>query len=195
MDLVVTSSAPGDAIFSATIAAAGDTNSGNDAATLTLGVTPAVDVLARTTASSVTLNQAVTARVTIENASSIAATGVEVTVLPGTGLRIDSASWSAGTCSVSGGNLTCSAASLGVQSSNTISVQLTGLVEGSQSYSVNVSSGETDRNTGNNSVQGQVSVSEPQSESGSGAFGLLEMMALLMLLLARSGTRVHARRT
>lgn len=189
IDLGVTSSAPGDASFAATVTATGDSNSGNDAATLTLGVTPAVDVLVRAAASSATLNQGATARVTVENDSLIAATGVEVTVLPGTGLRIDGASWSAGTCSVTGGNLTCSATSLAVQSNTTINVQLTGLIEGGQSYSVNVSSGETDRNTGNNSVQGQVTVGEPEADSGGGAFGLLEMMALLLLLLARSGAR------
>ena len=194
VDLGVTSSAPGDANFAATVTATGDSNDGNDAATLTLGVTPAVDVLARTTASSVTLNQGTTARVTIDNDSSIAATSVEVSILPGPGIRIDSAGWSAGTCSVTGGNVTCDATSLAVQSSNTVNVQLTGLVEGSRSYSVNVSAGETDRNTSNNSAQGQVTVGEPQSESGGGTFGLLEMMALLMLLLARVGTRLHVRR-
>ena len=91
---------------------------------------------------------------------------------------------------MTGGNLACSATSLAVQSNTTINVQLTGLVEGGQSYSVNVSSGETDRNTGNNSVQGQVTVGEPEADSGSGAFGLLEMMALLLLLLARLGARL-----
>lgn len=185
VDLVVTSSVPGDAIFSATISATGDSNSGNDAATLTLGITPAVDLVASTTASRVTVNQSGTARITIENDSSIAATTVAVTVLPGPGIRLDGASWSAGTCSVTGGNVTCNATSLAVQSSNVISLQLTGIVEGSQVYTVNSSAGETDRNTSNNSAQGQVTVGEQPEESGSGAFGLLDMLAMFLILLTR----------
>ena len=194
IDLGVTSSAPGNASFVATVTATGDSNSGNDAATLTLGVTPAVDVLARAAASSVTLNQGATARVTIENDSLIAATSVEVTLTSGAGILIDGASWSAGSCTLTGGTLTCDASSLAVQSSSTINVQLTGLVTGSQNYSVSVSSSETDRNTSNNSVQGQVTVGEAQSNSGGGAFGVLELMALWMLLLARVGTRLPIRR-
>lgn len=189
VDLAVTTSAPGNADFSATVTATGDSNSGNDAATLTLGITPAVDLVARTTASSVTVNQSATARITIENDSSIAATTVAVTVLPGPGIRLDGASWSAGTCSLAGGNMTCNASSLAVRSSNVISLQLTGLDEGSQVYTVNSSAGETDRNTSNNSAQGQVTVGEEPEESGSGAFGLLDMLAMFLMLLARRPLR------
>ncbi|MDH3621734.1 MAG: M12 family metallo-peptidase, partial [Gammaproteobacteria bacterium] len=52
VDLTVTSSAPGDARFSASVSATGDSNGGNDAATLTLAVDRAVDVLATAAASS-----------------------------------------------------------------------------------------------------------------------------------------------
>lgn len=179
VDLAVTSTSPGDARFSATVTATGDDNGGNDQATLTLGVDPAVDLLVRATASSVALDQGATARVTIDNNSPIAATTVEVTMSSSSGIRIDSASWSPGSCSVAGGVATCVAPSLAVQSSNTIDVRLTALTEGGQSYSVNVSASETDRDTSNNSVQGQVTVGEAQSDSGGGAFGLLEMLALL----------------
>ena len=185
VDLAVTSSAPGDARFSATVTATGDNNSSNNAATATLAIEPAVDVLVRAAAASVARDQGATARVTLENNSSIAATTVEVTVSPSSGLRIDGANWSSGSCSVTGGIATCEASSLAVQSSNTINVQLTGLVEGSESYSVSVSTAETDRDTSNNSAQGQVTVREPQSDSGGGAFGLLEMIALFLLLFAR----------
>ena len=185
VSLTVTSSAPGDARFSATVTTTGDSNSGNDTATLTLGVNPAVDVQARAAASNITRDQSTTVQVTIENDSSIAATTVEVTVSGNSGVRIDSASWSSGSCSMSGGIATCQANSLAVQSNNNISVQLTGLDEGRQSYSVNVSAAETDRDTSNNSVQGQITVGEPQADSGGGPFGLLEMLALLLLLLAR----------
>ena len=189
VDLSVTTSAPGDANFSATVTATGDSNSGNNAATLTLGITPAVDLVARTTATSVTVNQSGTARITIENDSSIAATTVAVTVLPGPGIRLDGASWSAGSCSLAAGNVTCNASSLAVQSSNVISLQLTGLEEGSQIYTVNSSAGETDRNNSNNSAQGQVTVGEEPEESGSGAFGLLDMLVLLLILLTRGIAR------
>ncbi len=185
VDLAVTSSAPGDARFSATVTATSDNNSGNNAATLTMAIEPAVDVLARAAATSVARDQGATTRVTIENNSSIAATTVEVTVSPSSGLRIDSANWTPGSCVVAGGIATCEASSLAVQSSNTINVQLTGLVEGSESYSVSVSAAETDRDASNNSAQGQVTVGEPQSDSGGGAFGLLEMIALFLLLFAR----------
>ncbi|MDJ0708998.1 MAG: M12 family metallo-peptidase [Woeseiaceae bacterium] len=185
VNLAVTSSITGNGDFAATVTTADDDNSGNDSATITLNVTPAVDVLVRTTPISVTINQGGTVQVTVENDSPIAATAVEVTIVPGTGIRLDSASWSAGTCSLAGGNATCDAASLAVRSSSTISVQLTGLAEGGQSYNVTVAADETDRSTGNNSAQGQVTVSEPAQDNGGGAFGVLELLALLMLMLAR----------
>ena len=76
-----------------------------------------------------------------------------------------------------------------MQSSNVITLNLTGLEEGSQVYTVNSSADETDRNTSNNSAQGQVTVGEQQEEGGSGAFGLLEMLALLALLSTRRSLR------
>ncbi len=186
VDLVVTSTAAGDARFSANVTAAGDTNGGNNNVILTLRVEPAVDVQATAAAISAVQDQSTTARVTIENNSSIVASSVEVTVSPDSGLRIDSANWSPGNCSLAGGVATCAASSLAVQSNNTINVQLTGLSGGSKTYSVSVSAAETDRDTSNNDVQGQVTVGELQSDSGGGGvLGLLELITFCLFLIAR----------
>ena len=90
--------------------------------------------------------------------------------------------------------MTCNASSLAVQSSNAIPLQLTGLEEGSQVYPVNSSAGDADRNTSNNTAQGQVTVGAPQEEGGSGAFGLLDMLALLLLWSTGRSLRSHLSR-
>lgn len=187
VNLTVTSTSTGAASFAATVSASGDNNSGNDQATLNLTIDPAVDLVASAAASTVILDQSTTARVTIENRASIAATSASVTITAGSGIRIDSADWTAGSCSVLGGVVTCDATSLAALSNNTINVQLTGLTEGNQSYDVSASATETDRVSGNNATQGQVTVNLAQAsnDGGGGAIGLLQLFGLMLVLLVR----------
>ncbi len=192
----ITSTSPGSSSFSATVTAAGDSNSGNNAATLNITVDPAVDLIATAAATSVTIDSTATARVTIENRATIAASSAAVTITAGTGIRLDSASWPAGGCSIAGSVATCTADSLAAQSVNRIDVGITGLTVGNRSLTIDAAATETDRDTGNNSVQASVTVNEQQSSGGGdseggGVLGLLQILGLLAFALTRSLRRLR----
>ena len=192
----VTSIATGSADFVASITATTDDNSSNNQRTLSFTVDPAVDLLSTAPSTpQIGLNQATTIRPAIENRATIAATNVRVTITPGTGLQIDSVSWTPGTCSVSENVATCQAASLAAQSTTTIDLQITGTTEGSRNYTVAVAADETDIDSANNSVSGQVTVSAaaPPSgdDGGSGSTGWTMLLLLAIAGVWRRATRYH----
>ena len=176
----------------ATVSATGDANVGNNTATTSFTVTAAVDLVASTPATAqLAINQSTTLRPTVENRASIAASNAVVTIAPSTGLRIDSASWPAGNCSVSGGQARCTAASLAANSTQTIDVQLTGIAEGQQTYTVSATADETDRDTSNDSSSSQVNVTAAttapggEGDSGGGSLGFAMLLLLSSLMLIR----------
>jgi hypothetical protein len=184
--LNVTANSVGTGSITARSSATVDDNSGNDDASVALTVDPAVDLVVSAPANGqVEVDSVATLRPTIENRASIAASSVIVSFTPGGDLQFTGGSWSAGSCSASGGNLECSAASLAANSSGTISIQVTGSTVGTQSYSIAVSAAETDRDTSNNEAAGQVSVNaavvagENGDGGGGGSTGLLSLLVLL----------------
>lgn len=188
--LTATTSAVGSVDFVATVSAATDADSGNNQATVSVTVDPAVDLIATAAAGQVTLNGSTTLRPNVENRSAIAATGVSVTVTPDAAISIDSASWAAGSCSITDNVATCQAGSLAAQSNNQLTLGVTGTSTGSQSYTVDVSAAETDRNDANNSVSGQLTVNSATSgspggsdDSGGGATGWFSLLILLLFVL------------
>ena len=187
--LSVTADAVGTAAFVATTTATVDANANNNAETLNLAVDPAVELLAITPAQAqIQVDQSVTVRPTIENRATIAASNVEVGIQPAAGLRIESVSWSAGSCNATAGSATCSATSLAAQATTTLELRLTGTSSGTHSYSVDVTSDDTDRQPGNNEATGQVSVGTTtvtEDDSGGGTTGLLTLLGLAALLRAR----------
>ncbi|MDJ0938818.1 MAG: M12 family metallo-peptidase [Woeseiaceae bacterium] len=186
-------SAAGNAVFTATSTADGDANPNNNQALVSFNVDAAVDLAVLPAPSAnLDLNQSTTIRPTLENRSSLAATGVTLTITPTAGLRIDSASWAAGTCAVGGnGVATCQAASIAGMGSETLTVGVTGTAEGTQSYTVAVSANELDSDASNNDRSGQVTVGaiapppEPEESSGGGAFDGLLLLLLGLLGIAR----------
>ncbi|MCP4301464.1 MAG: GlyGly-CTERM sorting domain-containing protein, partial [Gammaproteobacteria bacterium] len=170
-----------------------DANGNNNQASLQLTVDPAVDLVSTAaTTVQVALNASTTIRPNIENRSSIVATNVKLTVTPDSGISIDSASWSPGSCSITDSVVTCQAASLGPQSSDLLELVVTGLSQGSQSYAMAVSAAEDDRNTSNNNTSGQVSVGTGatappgnSNDSGGGSFGWLSLLFLMLAVGAR----------
>lgn len=200
--LMAATSAVGTADFVATVTAASDADNGNNQATVQISVDPAIDLVATAAANAqVTVDNSTTLRPSIQNSSSIAATDVSVTVTTGAGISIDSASWPAGSCSVTDNVATCLASSLAAQSDTLLQIGVTGTSEGSRSYIVDVGAAETDRDAANNSVNGQLTVnavstgsSGGSSDSGSGSTGLLSLLALTLFArrritaAAKSGT-------
>ena len=143
LTITAATTAVGDVDFVASITADADLNSNNNQATVQLTVDPAVDLVAiAAAAAQVALNTNTTIRPSIENRSSIAATDVTVVVSPDAGIRVASASWSPGSCSVANNAATCQASSLAPQSTSLVQLGITGTSEGSRSYSISVSAAE-----------------------------------------------------
>ena len=137
------------------------------------------------------INQSTTLRPSVENRSSIAASNPVVTIVPSGGLRIDSASWPVGNCTVSGGQARCTATSLAANSTQTIEVQITGVAEGQQRYTVSATADEDDRNTSNNSSTSQLNVTAVSTgpsggeDSGGGSLGFAMLLLLFSALVLR----------
>jgi len=189
--LDATTEAVGSADFVASVTADTDAVGGNNEATIRLTIDPAVDlVMTAATAAQVVVNQSTTIRPTIENRSSIAASNVAVNIAVDAGIRVDSASWTSGSCSISNNLVTCDADSLAAQASDTLQLGITGASEGSQSYTISVVAAETDRNTSNNEASGEVTVNPevttpPPDNSSGGGGGSIGWLSLLLLVLTR----------
>jgi hypothetical protein len=183
----------GNADFVASITADTDANSNNNQATVRLTVNAAVDLIATAAATAqVALDASATIRPSIENRSSIAATGVTLTVTPDADIIVNSASWPPGSCSIDENVVTCQASSLAAQSNNALQLGITGTSEGSLSYSLSASAAETDRAPSNNNASGQVNVgavvTSPPEESGGGSIGWLSLLFLMLsAMLMRKG--------
>lgn len=153
-----------------------------------LTVDPAVDLVINSPSTvTVTLDQSATIRATLENRSVLDATGVTLSVSLGSRVRADSASWDIGTCTVAAQQVDCVAANFANQSSSTLTVGVTGLSAGAQSYTVTMGSVEPDADPANNSVNGTVTVNDPNDDSGGGAAGplFLWLLGLIALLTRR----------
>ncbi|MCP5092164.1 MAG: hypothetical protein GY949_14700 [Gammaproteobacteria bacterium] len=198
--LEATTEAVGNADFVASVTADTDADGGNNEATIRLVVDPAVDlVTTAATAAQVIINQSTTIRPTIENRSPIAASNVTVSIAVDAGIRVDSASWTPGSCSIANNLVTCDADSLASQASDPLQLGITGASEGSQSYTMSVVAAETDRNTSNNEASGQVTVNPevtapPPDNSSSGGGGSFEWLSLLFLMVTRLASMSRATR-
>jgi hypothetical protein len=190
--------AVGNADFVASVTADTDANGNNNQSTIGLTVDPAVDlVVTAGAAAQVALDASTTIRPVVENRSTIVATNVTLTVTPGAGINMDSASWTPGTCDISNNVVTCQATSLSAQANDTMQLGVTGTSAGSQSYTVDVSAAEIDRNTANNNASGQLSVSSGSTgtpgSTDSGGGGSIGWLSLLFLMLVRlNGRRLYA---
>jgi len=180
----------------ANVTGSSDANSNNNQSSAQITIDPAIDIVVTgTSAVQVDTNASTTVNLTVANASSITATNVSVTVTPNSGIEFDTASWDSGTCDISNSIVTCDAASLVAQASGQLSLNLTGVSVGQQSYGVSVSTSETDRNMSNNNVSGQVTVGNTvvaappvnSADSGGGSMGIsfLSLLTVGSLLSLR----------
>ena len=184
-----TATAVGAGTLNASVTADVDSNSGNNQESVQIVVDPATDLLVTgANTLSVTVDSATTITPIVENQSTLTATGVTLDVSFSSGLRVDSASWPNGTCTVSAGSIACQAASLGAQSSATIEVALTATSVGAQTYSATVSSSEADLDESNNAATGTVNVAAAgnnNSNPSSGGGGSVAPFWLVLILLTR----------
>ncbi len=193
--LTVSTDAVGTADFTASVSATDDGQPLNNVDTHRVTIQPAVNLVVTTPNSlAVTVDRTTTANVTIQNTSILGASGVTATVTLDAGIRPDSASWTAGSCTVTGQQIDCTATSLAAQGSSTLSIGLTALQTGTVGYTVAVASAEDESDSSDNTVSGVVSVSRPNAVgggndgSGGGAPGWL----LLVVLACAAVRRVRA---
>jgi hypothetical protein len=121
---------------------------------------------------------------TLQNLSVLDATGVTLGVSFGGRVRANSASWSIGTCTVADQQIDCQAATFPNLSTSTLTVGLTGLDDGRQSYSVTVSSIEADADLSNNDVSGTITIVEPKEQDSGGAVGFPFLLILGLIAIA-----------
>ena len=192
--ITATAASVGNASFDASVFAEADDNPGNDSTAVTLTIVEAVDLSVNTLpATQVGLNQSTTIRVGMDNRSTLGATGVELAISLGQGLRADSATWLLGSCSVAAQRIDCESDDFAAQGSATVDFAVTGTTAGAQSYTVSLSSTEVDANTVDNSRTGTVTVNAASSDvsSGGGGGGSVGLLFLWLLsftaILARIG--------
>jgi hypothetical protein len=189
--------AVGTGVFEATVSANADDQPNNNQATFQLTVDPAVDpavdlVVNAPASAQVMLNASATVSATLENRSSLSATGLTLSVSLGAGLRADSATWSIGSCSVAAQQIDCQAGNFAGQSDSTLRIGVTGLTAGTWTYTVVLASAEAELDPADNSIQGSVTVESPSGGGGdsggkqdSGGGGLSWLFLLLL------GWRAH----
>lgn len=182
--------AVGSGTFNASVSADVDDEPANNQNSLTLTVDPAVN-LAVTPPSTrqLAVGQSTGLTALIENTSVLDATGVALAITFSSGLRVDSASWSLGSCTVSASRVDCDAASLAALSNVTLSLGVTGTTEGSKSINFSMSSTEAEADPANNTASATVNVGAPPQEESGGGAGLWLVPLLGLFAIRRRGLR------
>jgi len=179
--ITTTPTSVGTGMLSATVTSDVDERLNNNQESVQVTVDPAVELVVNAPAtSSVRIDESTTVSAMLENRSTMSATGVTLTISLNSGLLPTSASWSIGTCTVTGQQIDCQAAGFAAQSSSTLSVGVTGIVAGNKNYTVTLSANEVDADPANNSVSGTVRVNSPKDEGG-GATGPMFLWVLLLI--------------
>jgi uncharacterized repeat protein (TIGR01451 family) len=194
IDLAISGAIVGSGTFNATVTADLDDQAGNNSDSLSVTVDPAVNlVIDALPSAQVTLNGSSTVSATLRNVSSLDATGVTLRVALNAGLSVNSASWSIGSCAVTAQQVDCEAGRFDRQSSASLTLNVSGVAEGTKNYTVTLASAEADTDTADNSAQGSVSVRTSggggdTSDEGGGSAGWL-LIAVLAALSARRARR------
>jgi hypothetical protein len=194
--LHVTPVAVGSGTLRASVSTSGnDERLANDQDSLPLTVDPAVDLVVNPPATSPAFIDArTTVTVRLENRSNLDATAVSLSVTVARGLRVDSASWPLGGCSVSAQRIDCQANRFAAQSSASLNINATAMALGLQNVSATISAAEIDVDTANNSASRSVNVAEPQVETDSGGGGTTSPLLLMLLALAAARRRLARQR-
>lgn len=185
----------GVGVFNATVSSDADDDATNNQASIQVTVDPAVDLVANASApTNLTIDLNTTISGTIDNLSTLGATGVSLTISLAAGLRADTAMWSAGSCNITALQVDCQAASFGAQSTSTISITVTGTTVGAKNYTLTLASNEIDANPADNSASGSITVQSVDDaanneDSGVGGTGPVILWLLLLAFLTRHWRR------
>jgi MYXO-CTERM domain-containing protein len=180
--------AVGSGTFSASVSAQFDDDDTNNLSSLTLTVDPAVNLSVTPPSSQqLSIDRSTGLTALLENTSILDATGVTLSITVSSGLRLDSASWPLGACTVSDTRVDCEGASFPALSNSALSLGVTALTDGSKTISFSMSSVEDDADPANNTASATVNVAPPQEESSGGGAGLWLLPLLGLVALRRRG--------
>ncbi|MGA8203849.1 MAG: M12 family metallo-peptidase [Woeseiaceae bacterium] len=183
VDLTVTASSVGTGSLTAAVSADTDDRPGNNQQVFDVTVDPAVNLaIAAAGTSTVAIDQSIVVDATIGNLSVLDATDVALTVTFDDGLRADSATWTAGSCTVAPQRVDCQAASLPAASDSALRLGIAGTAAGTKHFTATLSSSEADADLSDNGFDGTVKVTSAGKENGGGGSG-----PPLLLLLALAG--------
>jgi hypothetical protein len=177
----------------ASVSADTDENLSNNTDSVLLTVQPAVNLgVTMPAARQIDVNASTSISLTLDNTSTLDATGVTLDISLMSGLQVNSANWTGGTCTVTGSRIDCQAATFDAQSTSTLTIDVTGTTTGTKTISVSMASLEADADPSNNSASATVNVASDEEESGGGSVGYL---MLLMLAFASMLRRIQIART
>ncbi len=183
----------GNGTFVATVASDLDDNAVNNQLDVLLAVEPAVSLVVTQPADAqVQSGSSISIRVTLQNQSILAASGVALSTTLNSGLRAETATLSIGTCTVTAQQVDCQASTFAAQSSATFDISVSGVAIGAQNYDLTISATEEDTFVQDNSFTGTVNVNEAgvdngggDDDGGSGAFGVLVVSILAAMAMVR----------
>jgi uncharacterized repeat protein (TIGR01451 family)/MYXO-CTERM domain-containing protein len=177
--------AVGSGTFNASVSADVDDEPANNQGSLALTVDPAVNLgITPPSTRQLAVDQSTGLTALIENTSILDATGVALSITVSPGLRVDSASWPLGACTVGTGRVDCDGATFSALSNVSLSLGVTGTTEGAKTLNFSMSSTEAEADPANNTASATVNVgAPPQDDSGGGGTGpwLLALLGLLAL--------------
>jgi uncharacterized repeat protein (TIGR01451 family) len=191
VQVVLTSgtTAVGSGFFAASVTADVDDDPTNNESGVTLTVQPAVDLsITPPSPQQIGVDRSIGLTALLENASPLDATGITLGIAVSSGLRVDSASWPLGDCSVSDRRVDCEGAVFAAQSNVTVSIAVTGTTAGANTVDFALSAKEAESDPADNSATAVVNVGalpEVQSSSSGGGGAVLWLLTLLGMIALR----------
>ena len=178
--------AVGSGTFTASVSADVDDDATNNLSSLTLTVDPAVNLsVTPPSTRQLAIDQSTGLTALLQNTSILDATGVTLTITWTSGLRVDSASWPLGACTVAASRVDCEGTNFAALSNVTLSVGVTALTEGSKTIRFSMSSTEDEADPADNTATATVDVRTPQQQESSGGGAGLWLLPLLGLFAFR----------
>ncbi len=178
--------AVGSGTFGASVSADVDDDTTNNQSSIALTVQPAVNLsVTPPSTRQLSVDQSTGLTALLENTSILDATGVALSIALAPGLRVDSASWPLGACTVSDSRVDCEGAAFVALSNVTLSLGVTATTEGSKTINFSMSSAETEADPANNTASATINVSAPSQEESGGAGAGLWLLPMLGILAIR----------
>jgi hypothetical protein len=191
VSLVLGADQTGSFAVEGSLQAPGDASVGDNSASATITVRPAVDLEVRFVGGPVSLQRSSSAEatVTVTNSDAGVATDLQMTVTAPVGLDIAGVRTDRGTCEASVRQLGCTLTLLPADEQFSVTLTLTARQAGSYELQAQANAAESDLDTANDAASLAVNVTEAVSAGGGGGGGALGSELLALALLSIVGRR------